>query len=318
MEIYKITNLVNNKIYIGKDTTSDEKYFGSGLLINRAFEKYGKDNFIKEVIDTTNDYNELSEKEIYWISYYNSTDKKIGYNISTGGDGGDTLSNHPELDLIRDKISNNSYTKGKTYEEAFGEEKAKQYKEKLSKSNKRHNLGKPYEELYTPEECERIKKIISENTKKSWIDERKNKHSNLAKENIYKSLLSEESIRKNKAYLDERWTNWRQNEISCIKNMIEESDINNLTEYLNKLPNSLFSNRKEFYEFIGDTNKKLIKKELLKRKKPHPNNENNKKSIMIDGKIYNSISEASTLNNIERSLVRYRLKSNNYPDYFYI
>lgn len=132
MEIYKITNLINNKIYIGKDTSSDQKYFGSGLLINRAFEKYGKDNFIKEVIDTTENYDELSEKEIYWISYYNSTDTKIGYNISPGGDGGDTLSNHPELDLIRDKISNNSYTKGKTYEDAFGEEKAKRYKEKLN------------------------------------------------------------------------------------------------------------------------------------------------------------------------------------------
>jgi hypothetical protein len=36
MQIYKITNLINNKIYIGKDTTSDPNYFGSGLLINRA------------------------------------------------------------------------------------------------------------------------------------------------------------------------------------------------------------------------------------------------------------------------------------------
>ena len=47
MEIYKITNLINNKIYIGKDTTSDPNYFGSGLLINRAFKKYGKENFTK-------------------------------------------------------------------------------------------------------------------------------------------------------------------------------------------------------------------------------------------------------------------------------
>lgn len=39
---------------------------------------------------------------------------------------------------------------------------------------------------------------------------------------------------------------------------------------------------------------------------------------MIEGRVYNSISEASSINNIERSLMRYRLKSNNYPEYFYI
>ena len=70
MQIYKITNLINNKIYIGKDTTSDSKYFGSGLLIKRAYQKYSKENFTKEVIDETDNYDELSKKEIYWISKY--------------------------------------------------------------------------------------------------------------------------------------------------------------------------------------------------------------------------------------------------------
>lgn len=318
MEIYKITNLVNNKIYIGKDTTSDPKYFGSGLLINRAFDKYGKDNFLKEVIDITEDYDELSMKEIYWISYYNSTDREIGYNISNGGDGGDTLSNHPELDLIREKISNGSLTKGKTYEEVFGEKRAKEYKEKLSKSNSRHNLGKTYEELYSIEKSESIKKIISQNTKDSWNEERKKRHSELAKDNIHNSLLSESSIIKNREYLNQRWSDWRENEVNVIKNLIELSNIDELIKYLEKIPNTIFKDRKEFYEFIGNDNKILVKKELLKNKKPHKNNEDNKKKVMVEGIVYNSISEASSTNNIERSLMRYRLKSNNYPDYFYI
>ena len=72
MQIYKITNPINNKIYIGKDTTSDPNYFGSGLLINRAFKKYGKEHFTKEVIDETDNYEELSKKEIYWIEKLNS------------------------------------------------------------------------------------------------------------------------------------------------------------------------------------------------------------------------------------------------------
>ena len=134
MQIYKITNLINNKIYIGKDTTSDPNYFGSGLLIKRAISKYGINNFIKEVIDETDDYLELSKKEIYWISEYDSTKRDIGYNISTGGDGGDTLSNHPELNLIKEKISKNNPKTGKTYEEAFGKDKASEYKKKLKKN----------------------------------------------------------------------------------------------------------------------------------------------------------------------------------------
>ena len=46
------------------------------------------------------------------------------------------------------------------------------------------------------------------------------------------------------------------------------------------------------------------------------NNENNKKRVMIEGKIYNSISEASQITNIERSLIRYRLKSEKYTEYY--
>ena len=75
MQIYKITNLINHKIYIGKDTTSDPNYFGSGLLIKRAFVKYGKENFIKEVIDITGDYDELSKKEIYWLTLIKKNSK---------------------------------------------------------------------------------------------------------------------------------------------------------------------------------------------------------------------------------------------------
>jgi 6-pyruvoyl-tetrahydropterin synthase len=173
MQIYKITNTINGKIYIGKDTTDNPLYLGSGKLIKLSIKKYGKKNFKKEIIEECDDYYLLSEREMYWIDFYNSTDLNIGYNISKGGDGGDTLSNNPNLNIIKEKISNkmkkrvfsdehkknlsknhNSTVnrKGKTYEEIYNDEFAKEYKKKLSESrrkykNEKERLGENYEKV---------------------------------------------------------------------------------------------------------------------------------------------------------------------------
>lgn len=72
MQIYKITNIINLKIYIGKDTTANPNYFGSGVILKKAIKKYGKENFIKEIIDSAETKEDLSKKEKYWILYYDS------------------------------------------------------------------------------------------------------------------------------------------------------------------------------------------------------------------------------------------------------
>ena len=50
--IYKVTNLINNKIYIGKHQTKNphDSYYGSGYMIRTWIEKYGKENFKKEIL----------------------------------------------------------------------------------------------------------------------------------------------------------------------------------------------------------------------------------------------------------------------------
>ena len=93
--IYKITNLVNNKVYIGLTTrTFNERYNGYGVGIERVFnsthnghlrraiEKYGADNFTVEIVFHTNDYYELAKKEMELISKYNACNPKYGYNKS--------------------------------------------------------------------------------------------------------------------------------------------------------------------------------------------------------------------------------------------
>jgi group I intron endonuclease len=102
--IYKTTNLINGKIYIGQDSFNNPEYYGSGLKLKRSILKYGKENFVKEIIDTADSKSELNEKEKFWIKKLNSQDPKIGYNITEGGTGGDTLSNHPNIIEIGEKI----------------------------------------------------------------------------------------------------------------------------------------------------------------------------------------------------------------------
>lgn len=90
--IYMVTNLVNGKIYIGKDSRNRKNYFGSGKAIQNSISKYGIENFKKEIIDEANSLDELNEKESYWISFYRSHDPSIGYNRSLGGEGNWDLS----------------------------------------------------------------------------------------------------------------------------------------------------------------------------------------------------------------------------------
>ena len=90
MIIYKTTNLINGKFYIGKDERNKDDYLGSGLLLNRAIKKYGIENFEKETIETCDTREKLCEREKYWIKELNAQDIKIAYNIADGGWGGAT------------------------------------------------------------------------------------------------------------------------------------------------------------------------------------------------------------------------------------
>lgn len=91
--VYKTTNLINNKFYVGIHKQKEKEfdgYYGSGLLLNRAIEKYGIDNFKRETLFECNSWDECRkiEKEIV------NTELCINemcYNISIGGSGGNTI-----------------------------------------------------------------------------------------------------------------------------------------------------------------------------------------------------------------------------------
>jgi group I intron endonuclease len=93
-EIYKITNLVNGKIYIGqtrrtvkirwKEHLSNSFNLNKDNKLYQAIRKHGTENFSIETIDSANTLIDLNKKEIYWIDFFNSF--KYGYNSTLGGD----------------------------------------------------------------------------------------------------------------------------------------------------------------------------------------------------------------------------------------
>lgn len=125
MFIYKITNNLNGKIYIGKTTGSVEKRFQRHCRLYsrcpklaQAIIKYGPESFSIETIDTANSVDELNKKEIKWIDELNSIKK--GYNLTHGGDGGSPTKE------TRDKISKANKGKKRTLElkRSFSEQRS--------------------------------------------------------------------------------------------------------------------------------------------------------------------------------------------------
>jgi group I intron endonuclease len=91
--IYTIKNKINNKVYVGQSIRVKNRLSEhiqnvinkKNCVLYNAINKYGLENFEFSIIDFANNIDSLNEKEIYYIKFYNSNNKKIGYNIEEGG-----------------------------------------------------------------------------------------------------------------------------------------------------------------------------------------------------------------------------------------
>lgn len=136
--IYRITNKINGKTYIGQHKYSDEKnpmgrYKGGGIMLHYAYKKYGEEKFSTEVL-----YKRIREKEtadameIWMIAKERKENKNGCYNIANGGQGGYFI---PHSDEARRKMSEankgNKHRLGKHHTEEAKQKNREAHKGKL-------------------------------------------------------------------------------------------------------------------------------------------------------------------------------------------
>ncbi|WP_346938184.1 NUMOD3 domain-containing DNA-binding protein [uncultured Clostridium sp.] len=133
--IYVIKNMVNKKVYVGQTTIGFKARYDNtdwwkkthNTHLKSSVNKYGVENFeVIEEFDIAYSLEELNKKEIYWINFYNSNNRKYGYNKKEGGSRG--------------KHSIESIEKMKKAH--FGAKLSKETKQKMSEVRKGKRLGK--------------------------------------------------------------------------------------------------------------------------------------------------------------------------------
>lgn len=93
-EVYRLTNSVNNKIYVGATTDGagvrwnrhiQKAIAGSNYPFHQAIREFGKDSFRLDVLEMCDTFEKMNEREAYWIAILSATNPEVGYNRKVGG-----------------------------------------------------------------------------------------------------------------------------------------------------------------------------------------------------------------------------------------
>ena len=149
MIIYKITNNINNKSYIGQTTKDLEErkeshyyaiYKDKNFAIHKAILKYGWENFKWEILEKCDSKEELDEMEFHFIKQYDTFISKNGYNMTWGGEGSPgkifTEDYRKKLRIAQTGKKLSQETKEKLRKIMKGRVFTKEWKKKIGESNK--------------------------------------------------------------------------------------------------------------------------------------------------------------------------------------
>lgn len=169
--IYKVTNLVNDRYYIGKHKTQNlnDGYMGSGKLLKQAIKKYGIKNFSKEILHVYDNEEDMNhrEKELVDLS-------ETSYNLCPGGHGGFGYINNNGIKKFHGKTHTKETIK-KILESRKNYKHSDETKRKISENNKRTNesRGKKTSKALTGrKKSEEHKRKIAESIRKKYEEKR--------------------------------------------------------------------------------------------------------------------------------------------------
>jgi hypothetical protein len=171
--IYKVTNLINNKIYIGKHETNNtnDNYYGSGKHIKRAIKKYGKHNFKKEVLFIFDNEDDMVAKEIELVTE-EFCDRLDNYNQTPGGKGGFGYINKNNLGNTFKLIKQKSNKMKEYWTEEKKKEKSDDMKEYFLNNDLSKELSIKMKErhsdpIFKEKFKQKMKKVVSKNDYKN-------------------------------------------------------------------------------------------------------------------------------------------------------
>lgn len=322
--LYEIRNKINNKRYIGRTNNIKARWNRHRnelrnnkhhcIYLQRAWNKYGEENFEFSIIDTRETLEEIQELE---SSYINVLDNTKLYNVSKMSSGGDLISYHPNRNEIVERITEGVRNRWENItEEEYGEycnkyigENNPNYKhgyysqeEKRKRSEEWNN--KTYEEKY----CGRIpwnKGMKFDNCPpKSEETKRKISESNKGKHGV--KIVCENVL---------------------FESLDDASELYGITS--EGIMVRLKSNTEKFKEFFyydeslhGNCNFEKYDKQNIDyfRKKSYVYNHRTKeRKVFCEGKIFNSIKEAKDFYNFSsNNAIDYRCKSEKWKEFYYI
>jgi group I intron endonuclease len=108
--VYCVTNKINEKKYIGssRKDTIDTTYFGSGRAIQKALQKYGKENFTRQILwEGKGDARDI---ETYWLEYFNAANNPLFYNM-TNDARGNNLHKEETKKTVSEKLTGRKFSK---------------------------------------------------------------------------------------------------------------------------------------------------------------------------------------------------------------
>lgn len=229
--IYMITNMINNKIYIGQSINIKRRkteHFSKrcNMIISKAIFKYGKENFDFQVLEECEE-SQLDKLEIEYIKKYKSNNKEFGYNIDSGGNGVGKLSEETKQKIKESTTGDKNHFYGKTHtgevknkikehhknneNYAFhGKKHTKERNQKLSIKNKENDWNNRGKGVLYYESCGKLCSKFNTKTKNVTIK----KYPNLAKPLIICTRICMENE-----------IDFKSNLVKDIENFVQKFDL---------------------------------------------------------------------------------------------